>query len=262
MSHLSRIGIAALRWLGATLLVVVLIVLVGGAVALAYSRGIEPGHFGAAVLLIALLGLLSLSGLRWVLIRLRILPEQVPSRDSKGADHSDLPVPSWPREDALARVSEHVTAGRVWRAKEILQGHVGTYPYDPALYEAYGSLLESMGDSVQAGRYLFLGGVGEGSAAVDLFLSRHRDPNDLIGTFPVRAKLRSFDAYPDSVRQHLERPGVRLRSKRPRPAPGFTAPWSWLDSAWVGVVGLLFVLALVAGFVWIVRSLVGAVGGL
>lgn len=255
---------ATLRWVGATALIVVLIIVVGGAVAVAWSRGLAPGRFGGSVALITLLGLLAASGLRWALIRLEILPEQVPvtraAVDERAKDQR--PPAPWPRDEVLGRVSLEVESGRTWRAKEILEGHIGTYAYDPELYGAYGRLLENMGDHARAGLYLFLGGVGEGSPAVDLFLGRHRDPQDLIGTFPVRAKLSSFAGYPETVRAHLQELGARPRRKRDPVAAGFTAPWPWLDSAWVSVVAVLMLLAFIIGFVWIGKGVVSAIAGL
>jgi hypothetical protein len=250
------------RWVGATVLIIVLIVVVGSAMAVAWSRGLTPGRFGGSIALITLLGLLAVSGLRRALIRLEILPEQVPVTRVDGRAKDQEPPAAWPRDEALERVSLEVENGRAWRAKEILEGHIGTYAFDPELYAAYGRLLENMGDHARAGLYLFLGGTAVDSPAVDLFLGRHREPQDLIGTFPVRAKLPSFADYPETVRAHLQELGARPRRKRDPVPAGFTAPWPWLDSAWVSVVVVLLLLAFVIGFVWIGKGVVSAIVGL
>ena len=58
------------------------------------------------------------------------------------------------RMDFMTRAQQEITAGRRWRAKEILRGNIGTRPFDPGLYEAYGNLLRDLGDEVEAGEVL------------------------------------------------------------------------------------------------------------
>ena len=50
-------------------------------------------------------------------------------------------------------------AGQIWRAKELLRGNIAGGRVDPPLLEEYGRLLDSVGDRVEAGKYLFLSGV-------------------------------------------------------------------------------------------------------
>ena len=65
----------------------------------------------------------------------------------------------WVREKIRLAQAE-VAAGRPWRAKEMLQGALAseTYVLEPALLEAYGALLDSLGDRFEGGKYLFLSG--------------------------------------------------------------------------------------------------------
>jgi hypothetical protein len=56
-------------------------------------------------------------------------------------------------DDALGR-------GALWRAKEILRGRVASSQYDPVLFERYGAVLLEAADLFEAGKFLFLSGVG------------------------------------------------------------------------------------------------------
>jgi hypothetical protein len=114
------------------------------------------------------------------------------------------------------RVEREIQAGRIWRAKEILQGTIATSSYDPALFERYGQLLLGMGDTVEAGKYLFLSGVRkpEYEEAISLFVDRfaRKNPSHLHATFPTSARLVTRDAYPPVVAQELARLNVPVHS--------------------------------------------------
>lgn len=123
---------------------------------------------------------------------------------------------------------DHVRAalgrGDLWRAKEILQGRIGSGPYDPLLYEQYGAVLLEMRDLREAGKYLFLGGNWrpEYQQAIALFLGRHRSGRSLLGTFPARAREIPRDRFPETVRAELSARGVPekpFQSSVPRPVP-------------------------------------------
>jgi hypothetical protein len=134
-----------------------------------------------------------------------------------------------PIEPVLAQLSfpPHVRAaldeGTLWRAKEILQGRVGTMPYSPELYEQYGAVLLAMQDRMQAGKYLFLSGVRrvEYEEAIAMFLERHgaRKRQDLVASFPAHARSLSIDRFPGNVRAALIERGVRNRPGRALDAP-------------------------------------------
>lgn len=113
--------------------------------------------------------------------------------------------------NAVDPVDQEIQQGNLWRAKEIHQGRVKQRGYDPQLYEAYGRLLADMGDHMEAGRFLFLSGaqVPEYREPVQLFLQRYgrHGWQQLVGTFPVAAKLPSLADYPESVRTELRRLG-------------------------------------------------------
>lgn len=114
-------------------------------------------------------------------------------------------------DDYLGRAAAEVQAGRLWRAKEILEGNLPTRGYDLALYEAYGALLAEMGDDLEAGRFLFLSGARkpEYDEPVQLYLQRFglHGWQQLVGTFPAAAKRPSLAEYPGSVAAALRRLG-------------------------------------------------------
>lgn len=125
-------------------------------------------------------------------------------------------------------VPDHVRAaldrGDLWRAKEILQGKIGSGPYDPLLYEQYGAVLLEMRDLREAGKYLFLSGNWrpEYQPAIALFLDRHRSGRSLLGTFPARAREIPRDRFPETVRVVLTSRGVPekpFQTAAPRPVP-------------------------------------------
>jgi hypothetical protein len=103
-----------------------------------------------------------------------------------------------------------LTEGKLWKAKEVLQGRIATSRFDPALYEKYGTVLLAMGDSVEAGKYLFLAGTNrpEDLSAKALYLARHaRKWENLYATFPSGARLPELSEYPKAVADELRRLG-------------------------------------------------------
>ena len=132
-------------------------------------------------------------------------------------------------ENLLATIDfpPHVRAaldeGKLWRAKEILQGRVGSMPYSPALYEQYGAVLLAMDDRMQAGKYLFLSGArrSEYDAAIALFMERHgrRSQRQLVSSFPANARSLTLGRFPPNVRAALVEIGVTDREDRPIDAP-------------------------------------------
>lgn len=87
---------------------------------------------------------------------------------------------------ALEHAERELAQGRLWRAKEVLQGAISN-GYDRELFERLGLVLLRMGDLCEAGRYLFLSGRREAAyqESIGLFLSRHqRNPRALFAAFP------------------------------------------------------------------------------
>ena len=158
----------------------------------------------------------------------------------------------------IERARAEIDRGRVWRAKEILQGSVRTLGYNLELYEEYGKLLLRMGDAPEAGRYLFLSGARkpEYHEAINLYLAKHgQSPARLFRSFPQKARLIVLATYPDTVENDLRQrgfpnnlslfPAARI-SRSYQSEPG---PFRWLGI----IVFILFVLVILVllGLGWI-----------
>ena len=105
------------------------------------------------------------------------------------------------------RVDRAIERGEIWRAKEILRGNVRIRGYDFDLYERYGRLLLDIGETSEAGKYLFLSGrrLPQYEEAVEVYLERHvPNPEHMYFSFPRAARLNDIDEYPEEVRRTLE----------------------------------------------------------
>lgn len=169
----------------------------------------------------------------------------------------------------IKRAAREIAEGRHWRAKEILRGAIASAPVDPSILEAYGALLDSMGDRVEAGKYLFLSGVREPhyADAISLFLDRHGQGGvtSLVGLFPASVRRLPFEQLPPAVQADL-----RARGGSPDLFRGKN--WSepsrprlrWLDNA-AGfaavLVFLFFIASLVIGVVTLSRWAFGLIFG-
>jgi hypothetical protein len=107
----------------------------------------------------------------------------------------------------LDKAQREIENGNLWRAKEILQGAVGSDSYDVRLFEMMGTVLLRMGDLPEAGRFLFISGVRQPDylEAIDIFLSRYSRtaPHDFLHLLPRSARLRTVSDYPDDVARAL-----------------------------------------------------------
>ena len=115
--------------------------------------------------------------------------------------------------DVLARVETELSVGRGWRAKEILSGNIKAGLVAPEILERYGVLLESLGDRLEAGKYLYLSGVRrpEYEYAIALFLQRHAklDGPALVSRLPPAIRRTPFNELPPAVQADLDARGVR-----------------------------------------------------
>lgn len=114
--------------------------------------------------------------------------------------------------EILERVEAEVAVGRVWRAKEILAGNIASGMGDALILERYGQLLESVGDRVEAGKYLYLSGVrrAEYEHPIALFLQRHArlDGPGLVARLPNAIRRTPFNQLPQAVQADLDSRGV------------------------------------------------------
>ena len=130
---------------------------------------------------------------------------------------------SEPRHDAtvnriLTRVQAEVSAGRKWRAREILRGSIRTHATDPRILREYGRILEDLGDRVEAGKYLFLSGDRgpDAEPAIQIFLERHSKGQlgDLVRQFPRGIRAADLAALPAVVSRDLEALGLPKHGRR------------------------------------------------
>jgi tetratricopeptide (TPR) repeat protein len=169
------------------------------------------------------------------------------------------------KTDYVARAGKALAEGKLWKAKEILQGNVAATKFDPALYEQYGLVLLEMGDLVEAGKYLFLAGKSkpEHIKAIDLYLSRHARHGwqNIYGTFPARAKLLDLSEYPESVAHELRRLGYPEEERRKlNEARVVTRPKTLKDrllDALAVTLGLFILLCFLVGVGVVIKTVIG-----
>lgn len=165
----------------------------------------------------------------------------------------------------LRRAEAEVASGRSWRAKEILRGCVGSadYALNPELLEAYGALLDRLGDRYEAGKYLFLAGSTDAKhqEAIAVYMDRNRraTANDLVAQFPAAFRHQGLGHLPDSVKAELERRGIDARElsrMEPRQEPVFEGTWkdtavTFGCIALLGLSLLFCVIGLAASLRWV-----------
>ena len=134
----------------------------------------------------------------------------------------------------ICRAEAEITSGRCWRAKEILRGCIGSgdYALNPELLEAYGALLDQLGDRQEAGKYLFLAGSTDPKhqEAIGVYMDRNRraTANELVSRFPAAFRHHGLGHLPASVKAELERRGIDVREldrTEPRQEPVFEGVW-------------------------------------
>jgi tetratricopeptide (TPR) repeat protein len=112
--------------------------------------------------------------------------------------------------DNLEEAEREITAGNLWRAKEILHRSLKYSGYNVQLFEKLGAVLLQMHDLSEAGKYLFLSGVRkpEYEEAISVFLQKYKDkPHNLFHPFPRSAKLSKVSDYPKPVADKLRELG-------------------------------------------------------
>jgi hypothetical protein len=167
-----------------------------------------------------------------------------------------------------AKLESEMAAGRLWRAKEILQGPLRNAGYDPLRFEQYGRVLLHLGDMAESGIYLFLSGARnpEYREAIGSFMGRHaKSINTLRGFFLAAVRSADVSAYPERVLTELDAAGFPLSRLNKASHHAQCAASSWRNKA-VGVDAFALFLLLVLGFViqsfrefgWLVARIAGA----
>ncbi|PCJ50149.1 MAG: hypothetical protein COA73_18575 [Candidatus Hydrogenedentota bacterium] len=109
------------------------------------------------------------------------------------------------RDEEITYLINH---GKLWRAKEILQGRIQQMGYDTDQYERYGQILLAMNDNIQAGKYLFLSGIRktEYEECIRLYINRYTTKNKttIIDTFPKAVRIADDDSYPPQLLEDLK----------------------------------------------------------
>ena len=165
--------------------------------------------------------------------------------------------------DFPQHVREALDAGKLWRAKEILRGRIGSLPFTPDLYEQYGVVLLAMQDELQAGKYLFLSGRrrAEYDNAIDIYLTRHgtRGGAALASSFPSRAQALPIDALPANVRDALVERGLSVKKAAKSLARAAVPVRTKLTSIAIGTGCILAIVlttaALAAGIPIVLRTI-------
>jgi len=94
--------------------------------------------------------------------------------------------------------------GNIWRAKEILRGHIAQ-KYDEDEYFAYGKILYECHDLYEAGKYLFCAGIIDEKPytdAVHLFLERNKNVF-ILNQLPQKFSCLSFEKMPKRVQEYF-----------------------------------------------------------
>lgn len=168
------------------------------------------------------------------------------------------------KSDYRERVEIAVAEGKLWRAKEILQGNISIKDYDCDLYESYGRLLLLLNDLPQAGKYLFLSGRDkpEYKEAVDLYVSRYTKNGwqNLYATFPTQAKLLDLNDYPEAVSSKLRKLGYPEEEKRKlKDSFVHNRPTSWrerIEEILAVTVVLFLLLSMIIGIIVIIKTVI------
>lgn len=108
--------------------------------------------------------------------------------------------------------------GRLWRAKEILQGRLASHPFDADTHEELGSVLLEMGDIAEAGRFLFISGARKEAytESIKTYLDRYSNTTAarLHSSFPSRARAVALTDLPSTVADELKERGFTKRELR------------------------------------------------
>jgi hypothetical protein len=161
-----------------------------------------------------------------------------------------------------SEISRLVLQGKLWRAKEILQGRVGSMPYSPDLYQDYGIVLFVMGDLIEAGKYLYLSGKRSSvyEEAVTLYLEKHGKHGwqNLAATFPQRVRAVPLEKLPKNLRSDLEKINYRPKKQDlPQVEEQTLKTWIGDKLACVGCAFFaIFVFVVFASITEVVRRLI------
>jgi hypothetical protein len=132
----------------------------------------------------------------------------------------------------------------------LLRGAIGSGRIDAPVLERYGQVLDSVGDRIEAGKYLFLSGARrpEYEASIRLFLSRHSrgGPKSLVAQFPTRVRRRPMNELPAGVTAELADLGVTAALFAAHRTRVVSKPGRW-ERAAIGTAVLAILIAFIVG---------------
>lgn len=174
-------------------------------------------------------------------------------------------------EDTLKSARQDRQEGKLWRAKQRLQGAFGSHNYTPELLAEYASVLFAMQDYLEAGRYYFWSGIRteEALEAIAMFREHSaRTGNALLSSRPrhVPQPFKAPRVIPDLIRQELLDAGLKVPRKPKRkeaihilqPAygphmsaqgkrtPSFARPWRMFQTMLKSIIYAIFVMGLLS----------------
>jgi len=169
--------------------------------------------------------------------------------------------------EVIDAVDRELAAGRLWRAKEILQGRLRSAGYDTVLYERYGFVLFQLGDLAEAGKYLFLSGVRrpEYRGPIEIYIHRHgKSLRSLRDTFPACVRRTEIASYPENLLADLQAAGFSLadvkratRKETPSGALGWDGPFGIAIAALFCLLLVGFVTQAFRGLAWLLGTMTG-----
>jgi hypothetical protein len=160
--------------------------------------------------------------------------------------------PKQQKTSPLERAAEETRQGRLWRAKEILSGHLACNGYSPEALAAYGRVLAQMHDDRDAGKYLFLSGLStmDEQPLTELWLTgvRGKPHKWIFAQFPSAGK-RDLDAYPETVRQNLLELGFPKGFKHPKFPNHPEHKTGRLKAGFAIFVGVTIIITIIVGLI-------------
>ena len=116
-----------------------------------------------------------------------------------------------PAMSALERAEEDIERGDYGLARQRLTSYLSNSGYHPDVLTRLGQISHEMHDLFQAGRF-WLTSDAEGEQveqSVSLFVERAgADPSKIVAQLPRPVRLARIDAYPEMVRDRLDRLGL------------------------------------------------------
>lgn len=171
------------------------------------------------------------------------------------------------------RIDTEIANGRLWRAKQALQGRLRDATYDTTLFRRYGDVLAAMRDDDEAGRYYLLAGAtqGEPGRLARAFLARRqgRDAARIWDTMPKAARRSRPASLPIGMQVLLREAGREAgafetlpRRRGRKPGQRATAPpakgaivFAWMVVALLSVVVALGFLRTIEIGIGLIRQL-------